>query len=83
MILIAMAATMVGSYILLQKNNNSLEEGMNIVRGDVAGEFRFGGSTILLLFQSGMITWEDDIQNHSKENIETYVRVRETIGTLV
>ena len=79
-ILVAMAATMVGSYILFQKDNVILEEQMTVERGEVAGEFRFGGSTILLLFKAGAIEWEQDLLTHSKENLETLLLVRESIG---
>eukprot|EP01083_Nonionella_stella_P154937 499819_1 len=53
------ATTMVGSYTLFKEehadpqHNNPipLKEGDMVQRGAVAGEFRYGGSTILLLFE--------------------------------
>jgi len=80
-ILIAVAATMVGSYLLFKEGTIKLEEGMSVARGDVAGEFRFGGSTVLVLFEPNKVKWSDDVlTNSNKNNMETLLQCRETIG---
>lgn len=80
-ILIAVAATMVGTYLLFKEGTIKLEVGMEVARGDVAGEFRFGGSTVLALFEPNKIKWSDDVLNNSNEHImETLLQCRETIG---
>jgi len=80
-IVIAVAATMVGSYLLFKEGTIKLELGMEVARGDVAGEFRFGGSTVLVLFEPNKIKWSDDILNNSIEHkTETLLQCRETIG---
>jgi len=80
-IMIAVAATMVGSYLLFKEGTIKLELGMEVARGDVAGEFRFGGSTVLVLFEPGKVKWNEDILDNSNKSImETLVQCRETIG---
>eukprot|EP01083_Nonionella_stella_P291054 990449_1 len=81
-IMFVIAATMVGSYRLHSKDSNNpdkyepeeLNVGDNIKRGDVAGEFRFGGSTILLLFETKCkIKYDDDIVRNVNSKFETLV----------
>jgi len=80
-IVIAVAATMVGSYKLFKEGTIGLEVNMEVARGDVAGEFRFGGSTVLLLFEPNKIKWSDDIlKNSNHHTMETLLQCRETIG---
>ena len=83
MILFAIAAAMVGSYALFQKGYTPLVEGQKIARGDVAGEFRFGGSTILLLFERQKVEFKEDLISSSNEKLETLIEVRDTIGGLL
>jgi phosphatidylserine decarboxylase len=49
-------------------------------RGDEKGYFEFGGSTVILLLQSGTAKIDDDIAEHSARGIETIVRYGEKIG---
>ena len=83
MILFAVAAAMVGSYSLFEKGRTPLIQGARIERGDVSGEFRFGGSTILLLFQRQKVEFKEDLVTSSNEKLETLVEVRDTIGGLI
>ena len=83
MILFAIAAAMVGSYGLFQKGHTPLIEGARIERGDAAGEFRFGGSTILLLFERQKVEFKEDLVSSSNEKLETLIEVRDTIGGLI
>lgn len=49
-------------------------------RGQEKGFFRFGGSTIVLVFRLGTAVFDEDIVAHSAEGIETLVRCGERIG---
>ena len=44
------------------------------------GYFRFGASTIILVFQPGRVVIDDDLLQHSRTGVETLVRAGETIG---
>jgi len=87
-VMFAIAATMVGSYSLFRTEAEDptkdqpipLEVGDKVKRGDVAGEFRFGGSTVLMLFERGMVDFDDDIQRNVADKIETLLTVRIRIG---
>ena len=83
MMMIVVGAVMVGSYILFEKGHTPLVEGARIERGNVGGEFRFGGSTLLLLFERGKIEFKEDLVDSSNEKRETLVEVRDTIGGLI
>lgn len=49
-------------------------------KGEEKGLFEFGGSTIVLLFENGMIDIDRDILENSVQGIETAVKYGETIG---
>lgn len=49
-------------------------------KGDEMGYFAFGGSTLVLLFQKGEIRINDRFIQHSKENIETVVKMGEAVA---
>jgi len=82
-VMIPVGATMVGSYKLFQKDGVSLEEGQEIHRGDVSGEFRFGASTVLLLFQKDIVRFDDDLITTSQEKLETLIQVGNRIGVKI
>eukprot|EP01083_Nonionella_stella_P146625 461400_1 len=91
-IMFVIAATMVGSYSLFKEDhaeplsNNPIElkNGDKVQRGAVAGEFRFGGSTILLLFEKKIkINFDNDIERNVKHPFETLVNARSRIGRIV
>jgi phosphatidylserine decarboxylase len=69
-------ATMVGSIVQTYKANT------DISRGDEKGYFRFGGSTVILIFRTGTVGFDDDIMKNSAQNIETKVQMGEKIGFL-
>jgi phosphatidylserine decarboxylase len=71
---VAVGAAMVGSIVLTSKKND------HVVKGDEHGYFAFGGSTVLLLFQRGTISFDHDLIVNSKKPIETYVRMGNAIG---
>ncbi len=51
--------------------------------GEEKGEFQFGGSSIVLLFQKDAFKPDKDILNNSKEGYETPVLMCEHIGNLI
>lgn len=65
-------AMMVGKICNLNKEN--------FIRGEEKGYFRFGGSTVILLFEKDKIKLDRDILEKSKEDIEIKVQLFETIG---
>lgn len=73
-IMIAVGAMMVGSIVL------SVGEQQKILRGEEVGYFKFGGSTILLLFQSLHFKFDSDLVNNSNTCVETLIRVGQSIG---
>lgn len=73
-IYIEVGATLVGKIV------NHQSEGYGFTKGEEKGYFKFGGSTILLMFKKGIIKIDDDIVNNSKEDIETIVNACEIIG---
>ncbi|MDD2518598.1 MAG: phosphatidylserine decarboxylase [Bacilli bacterium] len=52
-------------------------------KGEEKGYFKFGGSTIVLLFKENTIKIDKEILNNSLNNIETIVKLGEKIGNKV
>lgn len=52
-------------------------------RMDEKGYFKFGGSTVILIFKENVIKLDQDILDNSSKGIETRVKVGETIGRCV
>ena len=50
-------------------------------RGAQKGLFRFGGSTVIALYEPDRLRIDDDVQAHSREGIETLVRLGTSVGT--
>ena len=59
---------------------NQTFTGTEFKRGDEKGYFTFGGSTIIMLFEPGKITLDDDIREHSAKGMECLVKAGEHIG---
>ena len=49
-------------------------------RGEEKGMFEFGGSTIVLLIEKGIVRMDSDIRRNSAEGVETVVKFGEKIG---
>ncbi|KAJ1026691.1 hypothetical protein NDA16_002289 [Ustilago loliicola] len=71
---VCIGAMMVGSTVL------AVKEGEKVKRGQEFGYFKFGGSTIVLVFQKDRVEWDQDIVDNSKAAIETLVRVGMGVG---
>jgi phosphatidylserine decarboxylase len=52
-------------------------------RGDEKFVFRFGGSVIVVFGEPGAWRANEDIVGHTREGIETFVRLSETVGVRI
>ncbi|KAI9172370.1 Phosphatidylserine decarboxylase proenzyme 3 [Paramyrothecium foliicola] len=71
---ICVGAMMVGSTVITR------EEGEQVRRAEELGYFKFGGSTLLLLFEPGKMRFDDDLVDNSNSALETLVRVGMSVG---
>jgi phosphatidylserine decarboxylase len=53
-----------------------------IHKGDEKGYFAFGGSSTITLFEPGKVTLADDLLENSAQQIETYARIGDSMGTV-
>lgn len=65
---ICVGAMMVGSTVITRK------AGEKVSRAEELGYFKFGGSTLLVLFEEGMVNFDRDLTDNSKGPLETLVR---------
>jgi len=54
--------------------------GVRVAKGERKGFFELGGSTVVLLFQKGAIHLDPDLCARTRDGIETYVRLGDSIG---
>ncbi|KAH6649909.1 phosphatidylserine decarboxylase-domain-containing protein [Chaetomium tenue] len=71
---ICVGAMMVGSTVITRS------EGEEVRRGEELGYFKFGGSTLVLLFESGKMVFDDDLVDNSNTALETLIRVGMSVG---
>lgn len=71
---VEVGATCVGSII------QTYTPKKRVNRGDEKGYFKFGGSTVILFFESGKVRIDEDIIEQTKLGYESYVLMGETIG---
>ncbi|KAF3037208.1 hypothetical protein E8E12_003859 [Didymella heteroderae] len=71
---ICIGAMMVGSTVITRN------KGDHVKRAEELGYFKFGGSTLLLLFEPGQMRYDDDLVDNSRAALETLVRVGMSIG---
>jgi phosphatidylserine decarboxylase len=64
---VCIGAMMVGSTVITRK------AGEKVKRAEELGYFKFGGSTVLLLFEPGVMVYDDDLVANSKGALETLV----------
>jgi len=53
------------------------------VKGEEKGYFKFGGSTIVLLFKPHILKIDHDLVINTSNNLETAVHMGERIGAMV
>ncbi|KAL8779249.1 MAG: hypothetical protein Q9194_001550 [Teloschistes cf. exilis] len=73
-IVVCVGAMMVGSTVITRK------EGERVGRAEELGYFKFGGSTILLLFEPGTMKFDEDLTDNASGAVETLLRVGMSIG---
>ncbi|KAL4966009.1 putative phosphatidylserine decarboxylase Psd2 [Aspergillus stella-maris] len=71
---ICVGAMMVGSTVITR------QAGEKVSRAEELGYFKFGGSTILVLFEDGKMNFDSDLVDNSKGALETLVRVGMSVG---
>ncbi|TKX20593.1 phosphatidylserine decarboxylase proenzyme-2 [Elsinoe australis] len=71
---ICVGAMMVGSTVITRKAGDKVQ------RAEELGYFKFGGSTILLLFEPGQMEYDQDLVDNSNGALETLIRVGMSIG---
>jgi phosphatidylserine decarboxylase len=49
-------------------------------KGDEQAFFGFGGSTLVMLSESGRVSYDDDLLQNSQAGLETYIRLGARIG---
>lgn len=64
---ICVGAMMVGSTVITRN------AGEKVSRAEELGYFKFGGSTLVTLFEPGMVNFDTDLVDNSKEALETLV----------
>ena len=71
--MVEVGATMVGS--MLQSYS-----GTSIKKGDEKGYFKFGGSTVVLLFEKDKIQIDQDLLRNTSNSLETTIKMGEQIA---
>ncbi|KAI9040695.1 putative phosphatidylserine decarboxylase Psd2 [Aspergillus affinis] len=71
---VCVGAMMVGSTVITR------QAGEKVSRGDELGYFKFGGSTLLVLFEEGAMKFDADLVDNSKGPLETLIRVGMSVG---
>lgn len=66
---VCVGAMMVGSTVITRKT------GERVARAEELGYFKFGGSTILLLFEPGRMKYDQDLVDNSNGALETLVSI--------
>lgn len=64
---ICVGAMMVGSTVITRT------AGDQVARAEELGFFKFGGSTVLLIFEPGVMKFDDDLADNSRDAVETLV----------
>ncbi|KZF19644.1 hypothetical protein L228DRAFT_250698 [Xylona heveae TC161] len=71
---ICVGAMMVGSTVITRK------PGEEVHRAEELGYFKFGGSTLVVLFEPGVMKFDNDLIENSSGALETLIRVGMSIG---
>ena len=73
-LIVDVGATMVGSIF------QTYQPGQ-VSKGEEKGYFAFGGSTLVLIFEKGKISFDEDLLSNTRKGLETAVRMGENIAT--
>jgi len=74
MVYVSVGATLVGSIFFTANVGDTLK------KGNEYGYFAFGGSTVLLFFKKGSITFDQDLVLNSLKPLETLVKMGSPLG---
>lgn len=74
---VAVGAMMVGSIVW------TVSQGQTAKRFDEMGYFKFGGSTVVVLFPKGAVEFDADLLESSGRALESVIRVGDKIGKVV
>ncbi|CAH0042579.1 unnamed protein product [Clonostachys rhizophaga] len=74
---VAIGATNVGSVKIHEKFQ---QIGANVAKGDELGHFQYGGSSIMVAFQNGRISFDQDLLDLSKQRIQVAVDMGMSLG---
>ncbi|EEB07794.1 phosphatidylserine decarboxylase Psd3 [Schizosaccharomyces japonicus yFS275] len=74
---VSVGAMMVGSIVHSVKANDWVD------RTDEFGYFKFGGSTVITIFEKHRVVFDEELKRNSKLGIETLVKVGEQIGRAI
>jgi len=78
MVIVAVGAMLVGSIVYLDGLDKA---GAEFRRGDCIGSFRYGGSTVIVLFPKDDVTLDQDlVRNSTEHQCETLVKVGWRVG---
>lgn len=69
---VCVGAMMVGSTVITR------QPGEKVSRAEELGYFKFGGSTLLVLFEEGVVNFDTDLAENSKGPLETFVCDQDT-----
>jgi len=58
-------------------------EGTDVQKMQEKGYFKFGGSTVVLVFEAGKIKFSEDLLEQSRQGIETLVKVGQPLGLAI
>ena len=72
-VMVEVGATMVGSMIQTYSS-------MTVKKGEEKGYFKFGGSTVVLLFEKDQIKIDEDLLNNTSQGLETTIKMGEKIA---
>ena len=72
--ILEIGATCVGSIVSTSKT------GEWVAKGQEKGYFRFGGSSVITIFEPGKVQLSEDLLHHSANMVETYVRMGDVMG---
>lgn len=76
--IVLVGAMMVGSILITAELNSHVKKGQEL------GYFKFGGSTVVLIFQKQkdktFIQWDGDLVSNSNKRLETLVKVGMSVG---
>lgn len=76
-LMLEIGATCVGSI------QQTYTPGQTVHKGEEKGYFAFGGSSTIVIFEAGTVQFSDDLLSNSRNQMETYARMGDSMGHLI